>query len=148
MSSLLLSCWDPAQTIWKDLLSSWREITIQAFLKGVVPTTYCWSVSHCLALLSYALLGFYALHKIVSWNVQDLEACPDNPVILNPFRRNVPASIRNLQQLSNFEAWKVTLTKFFLHWISHASSFQCVAKFIHFSTLEPKNLKSWRQGAI
>ena len=43
---------------------------------------------------------------------QEMEGSPDNPIILNPFRRRVPASIRNKAQFPDLNAWEVSTTTY------------------------------------
>ena len=61
-----------------------------------------------------------------------MEGSPDNPILLNPMRRNVPAHIRNKDQFPNLDSWKVDLflqqaTIFFMNMVKRVGLLLAIA---------------------
>ena len=64
---------------------------------------------------NYKVFGGVDCHKLGSWTAEhkeaerkrllnmEREAAPDHPVVQNPFRHNIPATVRNASELGNLE---------------------------------------------
>lgn len=72
-------------------------------------TVLYWTQSH------YKVFGGVDCHKLGSWSPEhqeaarkrmfnmEREAAPGHPVVLNPFRHNIPATVRNASELGEVE---------------------------------------------